>query len=307
MYTYVLSFRASRIKHLESLGGFKERNNFTDGTFGRSRRSEKRTTKLKPEGRGKMKLLAITCLYAPETRDLNRGGGSRKFIGRSSGWNWCAGFNVERCHLIPLTTLTKKKYIYIFAPVPLFCVFLSLARPLLKAQVYAIVMLKIQRVWYALPQLCEQVHAEPVPAYLEIAFRRLFMRGLSLSQLQTRRMVFAPGSTMHFCKLLKHDARRTNDKWDTTTTHPTCPTFHRMNGTKMSARCPTYKRFCLFFFILLLCVATSVPALCTWINRNFLCERNGRIEMRKSFNITARKCLQIAYRLSLEISLKRLR
>jgi len=58
-------------------------------------------------------------------------------------------------------------------------VFLSLARPLLKAQVYAVVTLKIQRVWYALPQLHAQVHTEPAPAYLEIASRRLFMRGLS--------------------------------------------------------------------------------------------------------------------------------
>lgn len=47
IYTYVLSFRASRIKHLESLGGFKERNNFTDGTFRRSSRSGKRTAEVK--------------------------------------------------------------------------------------------------------------------------------------------------------------------------------------------------------------------------------------------------------------------
>lgn len=81
---------------------------------------------------------------------------------------------------------------------------------------------------------CDCIHSYRVPVYLEIVSRRLFMRG-RLEYGRVAQYIFALGSTMQFCGLLKHDARCTNDKCDKQQrAFLTYRSFYHMNGTKMS-------------------------------------------------------------------------
>lgn len=132
--------------------------------------------------------------------------------------------------------------------------------------------LKIQRVWYALPQLHVLVPSSRISrnslSTLIYAWpaRTAVSHGIYLRRYQ--QCSFANCWNMmrviQMINVTNNNARLTYSS------------FYRMNGPKMSARWPHNRWFSFFFFSTFHCGISSV-SVCIWINRDFPRERDGRL------------------------------